>query len=71
MRSQRKMPAFLCDFLGHKIFRKLKVSADFLASYPKLRGNCVFYLNGINPRNEVEYLQEKDHMTAHFHIPIR
>ena len=49
MRSQRKMPAFLCDFLGHKIFRKLKVSADFLASYPKLRGNCVFYLKWYKP----------------------
>ena len=44
MRSQRKMPAFSSNFLGDKIFRKEKVSADFRADRPKFRGNCVFYL---------------------------
>ena len=46
------MPVFSSNFLGDKIFLKLKVSADFWANHPKLRGNCV--LNDITPRNEVE-----------------
>ena len=70
MRSQRKT-AFSSNFLGYKIFRKLKVSADFRANRSKFRGNCVFYLNDITPRNEVESLQEKDRMAAHFHILIQ
>ena len=41
MRSQRKILAFSSNFLGDKIFRKLKVSADFGV---KFLGNCVFYL---------------------------
>ena len=44
MRSQRKMPVFSSNFLGDKMFRKLKVSTDFRANHPKFRGNCVFYL---------------------------
>ena len=71
MRSQRKMPAFSSNFLGDKIFRKLKASADFRANHPKFRGSCVFYLNDITPRNEFESLQEKDRMATHFHISIR
>ena len=43
MRSQRKMPVFSSNFLGYKIFRKLKVSADFRADRADYRGNCVFY----------------------------
>ena len=66
MRSQRKMPAFLLNFLGDKISRKLKVP-----NRPKFRGHCVFHLNNITPRNEVESMQEQDHMTAHFHISIQ
>ena len=65
------MRAFSSNFLGDKIFSKLEVSADFRANRPKFRGNCVFYLNDITPRNEVESLQEKDRMAAHFHISIR
>ena len=65
------MPAFSSNFLGDKIFRKLKVSADFRANRPKFRGNCVLYLNDITPRDEFESLQEKDRMAAHFHISIR
>ena len=49
MRSQCKIPAFLSNFLGDKIFRKLKVSADFRANRSKFRGNCVFYLKSYNP----------------------
>ena len=71
MCSQRQILAFSSNFLEDKIFRKLKVSADFRANRPKFRGNCVFYLNDITPRNEVESLQEKDCMAAHFHISIR
>ena len=64
------MPAFSSNFLGDKIFSKLEVSADFRANRPKFRGNCMFYLNDITPTNEVESLQEKDRMAAHFHISI-
>ena len=71
MRSQRKMPAFSPNFLGGKIFCKLKVSADFQANCPKFHGYCVFYLNDITRRNEGGSLQEKDRMAAHFHISIR
>ena len=71
MRSQRKMPAFSSNFLGDKIFRKLKASADFRVNHPKFRGSCVFYLNDITPWNEFESLQEKDRMATHFHISIR
>ena len=59
------------NFLGDKCFRKLKVSSDFRANRPKFRGNYVFYVNDITPRNEAESLQEKDRMAAHFHISIR
>ena len=58
-------------FQGDKNFCKLKVSIDFWAIHLKFHGNCVFYLNDIIPRNEVESLQEKDRMTAHFHISIQ
>ena len=44
MRSKCKIPAFSSNFVGDEIFRKLKVSADFLANRPKFRENCVFYL---------------------------
>ena len=44
MRLQRLMPASSSDFLGDKIFRKLKVSADFQVNRSKFRGKCVFYL---------------------------
>ena len=71
MRLQLKMPSFSSNFLGDKIFRKVKVSADFRANRPKFRGSCVFYLNDITPRDEVKSLQEKDCMAAHFHISIR
>ena len=71
MYSQRKMPVFLSNFMGDKLFRKLKVSADFRANRPKFRENCVFYLKDITPRNEAASLQEKDYMAAHFHISIR
>ena len=67
MCSQRQILAFSSNFLGDKIFRKLKVSADFRANHPKFRGNCVFYLNDIIPKNEVE----SHGMAAHFHISIR
>ena len=68
MRSQRKMPAFSPNFLSDKIFRKLKASAYFWANCQKFRGNCVFYLKLYN---EVESLQEKDRMAAHFYISIQ
>ena len=71
MRSLCKMTAFWSNFLGDKIFHKLKVSADFQLNCPKFRENRVFYLNDITPRNEFESLQEKDCMAAHFHISIR
>ena len=41
---QCKMPTFLSNFFGDKIFQKLKVSADFWANCQKFHGNCVFYL---------------------------
>ena len=44
MRSQRKMPAFSSNFMGDKIFRKVKVYADFQANRQKSLRNCVFYL---------------------------
>ena len=71
MRPERKMPAFSSDFLGDKIFRKLKVAADFRANRLKFCGNCVFCLNDITPRSEVESLQKKDRSAGHFHISIR
>ena len=65
MCSQRQMPAFLSNFLGDKVFGKLKVSANFRGNRPKFRGNCVFYINDITPRNEVESLQkEKRYLTV-------
>ena len=70
MRSQWKMPPFSSNFFGDKIFLKLKVSADFRANRPKFRGNYVFYLYDITPRNEVESVEEKDRMAAHFYISI-
>ena len=44
MRSQRKMTAFSSNLLGDKIFRKLKVSADFWVNRLKFHGNCMFCL---------------------------
>ena len=44
MRLQRKMQAFWSNFLRDKIFRKLKVVADFRVNRPKFHGNYVFYL---------------------------
>ena len=71
MCSQHKMLAFSCNFLGNKNICKLKISPDFWVNCPKFRGNCVFYLNDITLRNEVEPLQEKDHMAAHFLASIQ
>ena len=71
MRSQSKITAFSSNFLGDEIFRKTEGFRRFLVNHPEFCGNCVFYLNDITPRNEVESLQEKDCMAAHFHISIR
>ena len=61
MCSQRKMPAFPSNFLANKIFRKLKVFADFRVNHPKFLGNSVFCLNDISPRNEVKSARKKSH----------
>ena len=60
MRLQRKMPAFSPNFLGDKVFFKLKVFPNFRANRPKFRGNCVFCLNDITPGNEVS-ARERSH----------
>ena len=49
MGSQRKMPTFSSNFLGDKIFHKLKVSADFRTNRLKFRGHYVFCLKSYDP----------------------
>ena len=61
MRLQCKMQAFWSNFLRDKIFRKLKVFADFRVNHPKFLGNSVFCLNDITPRNEVKSARKKSH----------